>query len=155
MVFRGSVVTEAIVYREATQGNSEPDGTLLYTYEVWIHASVHSPKSIQLFTKKNDFYCVICVLFCWPPCSTWSSQARDQIEATVVTWGNTGSSNPLCQAGIQPASWCCKELPILLHHHGNSLILLFICQAVGMEREEGLLVMTGGEMNLNHFIQIT
>ena len=45
----------------------------------------------------------------------WSSQARGQMWATVVTYAaavaNTGSFNPLCLAGIEPVSCCCRHCP--------------------------------------------
>ena len=48
-------------------------------------------------------YCsIITMIFpFWPPCSIWSSRARDQIQTALVTCscGNTESFSPLCWAG--------------------------------------------------------
>ena len=55
------------------------------------------------------------------PYSMWSSQARYQIETTIVTYA-TVVANPLCWVGIKPASWHWRDAadPIPLCHSKNS-----------------------------------
>ena len=49
----------------------------------------------------------------WPPCGIWNSQARDQIQHTVVTYATAAAMpDPLthcARPGIEPTSWCCKD----------------------------------------------
>ena len=49
----------------------------------------------------------------WPPRSTWSSWARDQIPATVLIFIIAAASpNPLtrcAEPGSEPAPWCCRD----------------------------------------------
>ena len=51
--------------------------------------------------------------FFWFPLGTWSSQTRDQIQDTFVTYTTAvAMPDPLtCYArqGIEPASWCCRD----------------------------------------------
>ena len=59
------------------------------------------------------FLFVVCLFFPYLATSCGVPGARDQIPATGEThttvWGNTGSFNPRCQAGIEPASWHCRD----------------------------------------------
>ena len=55
----------------------------------------------------------------WLPSGIWSSWARDQIPATVVTYhrkcGNTRSLTRCAWRGIKSAFWCCRDtmMPLL------------------------------------------
>ena len=66
----------------------------------------HAINHLQVLS--NFYLCVSLSLspffFFWPPCGIWSSQARDQIQATQsllihCAW-----------MGIEPASWCCWDM---------------------------------------------
>ena len=70
------------------------------------------PSCLQTFFLSFFFF----FFFFWPPQGIWSSQARDQIPAAVLTYvlcicGNTGSFNPLCWAGER--TW----VLLLQRHH--------------------------------------
>ena len=49
----------------------------------------------------------------WLPCSIWSSKARDQIRATVVTYATAVAKlDPLTHCAeleTKPASWHCRD----------------------------------------------
>ena len=49
----------------------------------------------------------------WPPWGTWSSQARDQIQAAVVTYATLAAvPDPLTYCagpGMEPVSWDCRN----------------------------------------------
>ena len=47
----------------------------------------------------------------WPPHCIWSSQRSDLSLSSDLhhSCSNAESFNPLCGAGIEPASWCCRD----------------------------------------------
>ena len=55
------------------------------------------------FTTPLKLWDFFYFFFSWPPCSIWSSRARDGIQAAVLTYAiaTAGSFNPLCQTGDQ------------------------------------------------------
>ena len=62
------------------------------------------------------FYLFICLLFIflfWPPCGTWSSQVKHQIQATVATYATAAATlDPLthyARQEIKRVSWHCKD----------------------------------------------
>jgi len=69
----------------------------------------------------------------WPPCSIWSSWARDHIRAPVSTYtAAVATPNPLCQPWIKPASWHCRDVadPVALQREVLTWVLfvcLFVC----------------------------
>ena len=52
------------------------------------------------------------LFFFLPPCSIWNSKARDQIRAAAANYATAAAMcilNPLCWAGVKPASWHSRD----------------------------------------------
>ena len=66
------------------------------------------------------------LLFFWLPSCIWSSWARDQIQATVLTYTTAAATldlSPTAGPGIEPVPWRCSDT-IPLFHRGNSLTFI-------------------------------
>ena len=74
------------------------------------------------FFPLNNFF------FFWPLCGIWSSQARDQIKATVLTYASAVAMlDPLTHcAGIKHVSWHCRDAADLIAPQWELLTLVFV-----------------------------
>ena len=72
---------------------------------------------LSFFLPPSLFPFLPSFLFCfsgfWPPHGIWSSQARDQIQATVLTYITAAAAlDPFtycARPGIEPLSRCCRD----------------------------------------------
>ena len=85
-----------------------------YFYSLWffifLDLTYHLTKHLFKILHAVLYRCLSCMIFFFsPPCSTWSSRARDQILATVVTYATAAAMpNSLihcASSGIKLASW--------------------------------------------------
>ena len=78
---------------------------------IYNHVDFTANRDMLLDTEFFSFFFLF--FFFWPSCSMQSSQARDPILNTAVTYTTaTATPNPLshcARPGIEPASWCCGD----------------------------------------------
>lgn len=67
--------------------------------------------------NRNYYYCYCCGCCCYLGAIPWPVEFPDQGSHPSCScnlhhsYGNTGSFNPLCQPGIEPESWHCRDTP--------------------------------------------